>query len=67
MDPVHLNFSLFSGILTMEEFQHGCILLNKHMGNPLSEEQIRDLAQSLDINKDGNGLSGVHGRNVPRT
>ncbi|OQV16945.1 Serine/threonine-protein [Hypsibius exemplaris] len=42
-----------SGILTMEEFQHGCILLNKHMGNPLSEDQIKALAQSLDINKDG--------------
>ncbi|XP_055328222.1 serine/threonine-protein phosphatase with EF-hands 2-like isoform X2 [Paramacrobiotus metropolitanus] len=42
-----------SGILTMEEFQKGCILLNKHMGSPLSEEQIRDLAVSLDINKDG--------------
>ncbi|GAV09514.1 hypothetical protein RvY_19043-2 [Ramazzottius varieornatus] len=42
-----------SGILTMEEFQHGCILLNKHMGNPLTEEQIKDLATSLDINRDG--------------
>lgn len=48
-----LKLILCTGILTMDEFEKGCILLNQHMGNPLTEDQIRDLAVSLDINKDG--------------
>nr|CAD7256021.1 unnamed protein product [Timema shepardi]CAD7567564.1 unnamed protein product [Timema californicum] len=42
-----------SGYITMEEFSDACALLEEHLQNPLSPEQLVDICSSMDINKDG--------------
>lgn len=42
-----------SGRISMQEFTDGCDLLGQHIGSSLSPEQVRDLARSIDFNKDG--------------
>lgn len=43
-----------SGCISMEEFQDACQLLSKHIGSNIPPETVKDMAQSIDINKDGN-------------
>ncbi|XP_077984118.1 serine/threonine-protein phosphatase with EF-hands 2-like isoform X2 [Glandiceps talaboti] len=42
-----------SGQISMEEFQEACKILAHHINSQISEEQIRDMARSIDMNKDG--------------
>lgn len=42
-----------SGHLSMAEFSEACQLLVKHANITLTQNQIRDIATSLDLNKDG--------------
>ncbi|KAH9496021.1 peflin or Penta-EF hand domain-containing protein 1 [Bulinus truncatus] len=42
-----------SGHLSMTEFTEACQLLVKHANLTLTQNQIRDIATSLDLNKDG--------------
>lgn len=37
----------------MEEFKDACDLLGQHANTPMSQEQVEELAKSIDINKDG--------------
>lgn len=37
----------------MQEFQDACDLLGQHAEQPMSKDQIEQLAKSIDINKDG--------------
>lgn len=37
----------------MEEFQDSCRLLNQHGNTTISESSIKDLALSIDMDKDG--------------
>lgn len=37
----------------MEEFEDACDILSRHIGQEISKQQVRDLGQSIDINKDG--------------
>lgn len=48
-----LTFDI-SGCISMEEFQDACQLLSKHIGSNIPPETVKDMAQSIDINKDGN-------------
>ncbi|XP_071504182.1 serine/threonine-protein phosphatase with EF-hands 2-like [Diadema antillarum] len=43
-----------SGSISMDEFQDACQLLSKHIGSNIPPETVKDMAQSIDINKDGN-------------
>lgn len=38
----------------MEEFENACVVLSQHSGAPIARNQIREMAESIDINKDGN-------------
>lgn len=42
-----------SGLISMEEFKDACDLLGQHANTPMSQEQVEELAKSIDINKDG--------------
>eukprot|EP00127_Corallochytrium_limacisporum_P003964 Clim_evm13s156 gene=Clim_evmTU13s156 len=42
-----------SGTLTFDEVEFACKLLNKHMDNPFSKEDVEGLARATDINGDG--------------
>ncbi|KAK8748422.1 hypothetical protein OTU49_016134, partial [Cherax quadricarinatus] len=42
-----------SGYISMEEFRETCELLSRHIDVPISNQEITDLARSIDINKDG--------------
>ncbi|XP_023236515.1 serine/threonine-protein phosphatase with EF-hands 2-like [Centruroides sculpturatus] len=42
-----------SGSISMKEFEEACIQIEKKMGRHFKEEDIRDLATSIDLNKDG--------------
>lgn len=42
-----------SGLISMEEFEDACDILSRHIGQEISKQQVRDLGQSIDINKDG--------------
>ena len=41
-----------SGMVSLEEFQDCCRILGEHT-NCMSEQDIQDLARTLDINQDG--------------
>ncbi|KAG0435578.1 hypothetical protein HPB47_018406 [Ixodes persulcatus] len=53
------SFSFPRGILesncliSMEEFKDACDLLGQHVNTPMSQDQVEELARSIDINKDG--------------
>lgn len=42
-----------SGLISMEEFKDACDLLGQHVNTPMSQDQVEELARSIDINKDG--------------
>lgn len=42
-----------SGLISMEEFTDACHILSQHLGTTMPQEEIEDLAKSIDINKDG--------------
>ncbi|XP_014673398.1 PREDICTED: LOW QUALITY PROTEIN: serine/threonine-protein phosphatase with EF-hands 2-like [Priapulus caudatus] len=42
-----------SGSISMEEFEESCRLLSAHIKTPISPQYIKDLAKSIDMNKDG--------------
>ena len=42
-----------SGCLSMAEFSEACQILTRHAGLSLQQEQISDIARSLDLNHDG--------------
>lgn len=42
-----------SGYISMEEFSEAASLLQEHLQNPISPEQLVDICCSMDINKDG--------------
>ncbi|XP_067004767.2 serine/threonine-protein phosphatase rdgC [Anabrus simplex] len=42
-----------SGYITMEEFSDACALLSEHLQTPITPEQLVDICNSMDINKDG--------------
>ncbi|XP_022250192.1 serine/threonine-protein phosphatase with EF-hands 2-like isoform X1 [Limulus polyphemus] len=42
-----------SGLISMQEFTDACQLLSKHLKTSMHQEEIQDLAKSIDINKDG--------------
>ncbi|GAB6019054.1 protein phosphatase, EF-hand calcium binding domain [Chamberlinius hualienensis] len=42
-----------SGHVTMEEFEGACRILSSHLNQPISQEQMKQLANSIDINNDG--------------
>lgn len=44
---------ILAGNISMEEFQEACHLLSEHIKTPISLQYIRDLATSIDMNKDG--------------
>ena len=38
----------------MEEFEEACTILSAHAQTPMSKEDIREMGQAIDRNKDGN-------------
>ncbi|XP_071846576.1 serine/threonine-protein phosphatase with EF-hands 2-like isoform X2 [Apostichopus japonicus] len=42
-----------SGSLSLEEFEDACSILSKHIGTEISKQNVKDMATSMDINKDG--------------
>ncbi|EDV24915.1 uncharacterized protein TRIADDRAFT_56332 [Trichoplax adhaerens] len=42
-----------SGLISMEEFQDSCLLLDDHVKSFMSKEDIHNLAKSIDFNNDG--------------
>ncbi|KAJ8028500.1 Serine/threonine-protein phosphatase with EF-hands pef-1 [Holothuria leucospilota] len=42
-----------SGSISHDEFEDACEILSKHVGTEISKESVRDMATSMDINKDG--------------
>ena len=42
-----------SGLITLDEFQEACEVLNKHSKIKVSKDDIDTLGRTLDINKDG--------------
>jgi serine/threonine-protein phosphatase with EF-hand domain len=37
----------------MEEFCEACDLLSKHLTSPIPQQQMAEMARSMDMNKDG--------------
>ena len=37
----------------MEEFENACLVLSQHSGVRMTRQEIREMAQCIDINKDG--------------
>ena len=37
----------------MDEFEEACVLLGQHTESPISRENIQQMAQCIDVNKDG--------------
>lgn len=42
------------GLVSMEEFEESCRLLNQHANSNIPLDSIEDLAKSIDMDKDGN-------------
>lgn len=42
-----------SGYISLEEFSDACELINKHMPNPITKDQLLDICRLMDMNKDG--------------
>ncbi|KAK7486992.1 hypothetical protein BaRGS_00021808, partial [Batillaria attramentaria] len=42
-----------SGYISMSEFEEACGILTRHASIPMPQSQIAEIAQSLDLNKDG--------------
>ncbi|XP_077867569.1 serine/threonine-protein phosphatase with EF-hands pef-1-like [Saccoglossus kowalevskii] len=42
-----------SGQISMDEFGEACKILAEHINSSISDEQVRDMAKSIDMNKDG--------------
>lgn len=45
--------SLYSGLISIEEFRHTWQLFSAHLGVKIDDRAIDDLARSIDFNKDG--------------
>lgn len=48
-----ISRSLLTGSLSLEEFEDACSILSKHIGTEISKQNVKDMATSMDINKDG--------------
>ena len=46
-------FFFLLGVVSMEEFEECCQLLNQHMNSNIPGNSIKDLARSIDMDKDG--------------
>lgn len=42
-----------SGVISMDEFEESCRLLNDHTKSEIPEKSIKDLARSIDMDKNG--------------
>ena len=42
-----------SGVISMDEFEDSCRLLNDHTKSEIPEESIKDLAKCIDMDKNG--------------
>lgn len=42
---------MFTGFISLEEFEEACSLLGEHLNSPQNE--VMDMCKSMDINKDG--------------
>ncbi|KAG0410828.1 hypothetical protein HPB47_012047, partial [Ixodes persulcatus] len=45
--------AILNRLISMEEFKDACDLLGQHVNTPMSQDQVEELARSIDINKDG--------------
>ncbi|KAJ8298521.1 hypothetical protein KUTeg_025052 [Tegillarca granosa] len=47
------NITYYLGCISMEEFEEALLLLIKHQNITINHDQIKDIARSIDLNKDG--------------